>query len=443
MGTVTVLGGGISGLAVGYYLGPEKSVVYEADAHYGGHVYSEQQDGFVWDDGPHVSYTKNEYIRQVFSELVGGEFEEVQAEVVNYYKGHWIGHPAQSNLYQVPEPLRTRCVQSFLDARRNDPAEQPPPLNYEEWTHRAFGPVFAETFPAAYTRKYWTRDPSDLGIDWIGKRVYYPNVDDVVNGSKGPLGRSTYWVNLWRYPSVGGFFSYTHRLAEGARIEYGKKLVFIDFGKRLLGFEDGTRSTYEKLVSTLPLPVLIQCAEDAPSSVREAASKLKATRLLLVRVAANHPSVRKEPWLYVYDDDKISTRVSIQENFSPHNAPEGKTALSVEVCGSDFKPLPADRNAVAKQVQRELIEMGLLEGQDAVHSVSVRYCPWGQVIYDHNRRSALQCVNRFLDSHGVIRAGRYAQWGYMMTHDCVLRGKKVAEHLADRRVELAEFEIDD
>ena len=49
---------------------------------------------------------------------------------------------------------------------------------------------------------------------------------------------------------------------------------------------------------------------------------LKATRLLLVRVAANHPSVRKEPWLYVYDEDKISTRVSIQENFSPHNAPQ-------------------------------------------------------------------------------------------------------------------------
>ena len=165
--------------------------------------------------------------------------------------------------------------------------------------------------------------------------------------------------------------------------------------------------------------------------------------MLLVRVAANHPSVRKEPWLYVYDADKISTRVSIQENFSPHNAPAGKTALSVEVCGSDFKPLPTNRDAVAEQVQDELIEMGLLEGRDAVHAISVRYCPWGQVIYDHNRRPALECVNKFLDSVGVIRAGRYSQWGYMMTHDCVLRGKKVAEHLTDRKEALAEFEIDD
>ena len=48
----------------------------------------------------------------------------------------------------------------------------------------------------------------------------------------------------------------------------------------------------------------------------------------------------------------------------------------------------------------------------------------------------------FLDGMGVIRAGRYAQWGYLMTHDCFLRGKKVAEHLRTR-AELKDFDIDD
>jgi protoporphyrinogen oxidase len=443
MGTVTVLGAGIAGLSVSYYTGHDNCVVYEADSHYGGHVYSQEQGGCIWDDGPHVCYSKNEYVRQFFSELVGGAFEEVQAEVVNYYKGHWIEHPAQSNLYQIPEPLRSRCLESFLESREPQSANQAAPVNYEEWIRQAFGRVFADTFPAAYTRKYWTREPAELGTDWIGKRVYYPKIEDVTAGAKGPLGRSTYWVNLWRYPTTGGFFTYTHKLAEGARIQYGKKLTFVNFKKRLLGFEDGTQASFETLVSTLPLPVLIACAEDAPPDVKEAASLLKATRLILVRVAANHASVRKEPWLYVYDEDKISTRASIQENFSPHNAPAGRTALSVEVCGSDAKPLPTDRDAVVAQVQRELIQMGLVESPNAVHSVTVRYCPWGQVIYDHNRRPALERVKRFLEGFGVLRAGRYSQWGYMMTHDCVLRGKKVAEHLANRKEELPEFEIDD
>jgi protoporphyrinogen oxidase len=443
MRAVTVLGGGISGLAVSYYVGHDKCVIYEADSHYGGHVYSEEQAGCVWDDGPHVSYTRNEYIQQLFSELVAGQFEEVQAEVVNYYQGHWIDHPAQSNLYQVPEPLRTACLKSFLESRVENGNGQPPPTNYEQWIHQAFGRVFASTFPAVYTRKYWTREPADLGTDWIGKRVYYPKIEDVTAGAKAPLGRSTYWVNLWRYPSKGGFYTYTHKLAEGANIAYGKKLVAVNFKDHRLGFEDGTKATFDTLVSTLPLPVLIKCAEDAPADVRDAASQLMATRLLLVRVTANHKSVRKEPWLYVYDHDKISTRVSIQENFSPHNAPPGKTALSVEVCGSNAKPLPTDRNAVVDQVKQELIEMGLLESPAAVDAVSVRYCPWGQVVYDHNRRPALDRINRFLESFGVIRAGRYSQWGYMMTHDCVLRGKKIAEHLANGKQELGDFEIDD
>ena len=53
MERVTVLGGGISGLAVSYYVGHDNCVLYEADGHYGGHVYSETHDGCVWDDGPH------------------------------------------------------------------------------------------------------------------------------------------------------------------------------------------------------------------------------------------------------------------------------------------------------------------------------------------------------------------------------------------------------
>jgi protoporphyrinogen oxidase len=426
---------------VSLHVGHDQCVIYEADSHYGGHIYSEIENGFVWDDGPHVLFTKSEYVRQAWAEAVGGAFEEVPAAVVNYYQGHWIDHPAQSNLHQVPEPLRSRCVESFLEARRSE-GDKAAPANYEDWINRAFGKVFADTFPAAYTRKYWTTEPANLGTDWIGKRVYFPKIEDVVQGAKGPLGRDTYWVGLWRYPSQGGFYAYARKFVEGARIHYGKKLVCINFKKREMDFEDGSRSTYKTLVSTLPLPVLVECAEDAPDEVREAAALLRATRMYLVRLAVDHPSVRKEPWLYVYDEDKLSTRVSIQENFAPSNAPPGKTGLSIEVCGSDYKPLPPDSDSVARIVQDEMIDMGLVENAEAVMARSVRYCPWGQVIYDHNRRPALEIINRFLDKMGVIRAGRYSQWGYMMTHDCFLRGKNVADHIRTG-AELKEFDIND
>ena len=106
--------------------------------------------------------------------------------------------------------------------------------------------------------------------------------------------------------------------------------------------------------------------------------------------------------------------------------------MSVEVCGSDDKPLPTDQDETVRKVKDELLEMGLLENDDAITSTNGRYVRRGQIIYDHNRKSALQIVNAFLDNMGVVRVGRYAEWKYMMTHDCVLKAKHEAEKMESK-----------
>jgi protoporphyrinogen oxidase len=426
MKQITILGAGISGLCTSFHAGHDRCRIFEAKSYYGGHIFSFERDGFTWDDGPHVLFTDNEYVRSLFADGVDGAFEEKAPEVINYYKGHWIDHPGQSNLYQIPEPLRTQCLESFLEARS---VELTKPTTYEEWLNQAFGKVFARTFPAAYTRKYWATEPVDLGVDWIGERIYYPSVEDVKQGFNGPLGKSTYWVKQFRYPTRGGFISFVRKIASGAKIEFSKELKKINFGKRRMVFADGTNEEYQTLVSTLPLPVLIRASEDAPDKVREAVEQLKTTRFYMFDITANHPSKLKEQWVYIYDEDKATTRISITEKFSDQNAPTGSTGMSVEVCGSDRKPLRTDKEALALQVKDELVAMGLLESLDAVTSTHIRYVPFGQVIYDHNRKGALQIVNEFLDRVGIVRVGRYSEWKYAMTHDCVLKAKSEASKL--------------
>ena len=68
MEQVTILGAGISGLSASFHIGHERSQVYEAKPHYGGHIFSFVRDGFTWDDGPHVLFTDSEYVKQVFAE---------------------------------------------------------------------------------------------------------------------------------------------------------------------------------------------------------------------------------------------------------------------------------------------------------------------------------------------------------------------------------------
>ena len=81
-------------------------------------------------------------------------------------------------------------------------------------------------------------------------------------------------------------------------------------------------STYRRLVSTIPLPYLIKCSTDAPDDVREAASMLRSSQFYRIDVAVNHPRRRDEIWYYIYDEDKLSVRLSLMERFSPNNAPQ-------------------------------------------------------------------------------------------------------------------------
>ena len=180
-------------------------------------MHSEVVDGFTWDDGPHVSFTVNKYVREFLTDMVDGEDEAIPSLASNYYKGHWIAHPAQISLHQVPEPLRTQCLDSFL-ASRDDSR---PVRNYQDWLHVAFGEVFAQTFPAAYTRKYWTVDPAMLSIEWVGNRVMKPSIEQVQAGAAGPLGiQGPHYLHgkESRYPRRGGFMAYTHKMARGADI---------------------------------------------------------------------------------------------------------------------------------------------------------------------------------------------------------------------------------
>ena len=425
---IAILGAGLSGLSSTYHLDHKGVVVFEAKEHYGGHVYSWEQEGITWDDGPHISFTKNQYAMDLLADCVNGEYERVAIKAANYYQGHWIDHPAQTSLWQIPEPLRTRCLESFLDTIKQQHA---PPTNYEQWLHQAMGPVFADTFPAAYTRKYWTCEPRDLDVDWIGQRVMRPKVDDVVNSAKGPLPEGTYYVNDRepRYPSHGGFLAYCHKLAKGADIRYGKKLTQVDFGKQQLRFADGSEVSYRRLVSTIPVPYLIKISTDAPDDVREAAALLRSSMFYRVDVAVNHARLRDEIWYYIYDEDRLSTRMGVMERFSPNNAPPGKTAIQVEVYGSVFKPLPTDMEKVKATVVNELLEFGLIANREAIAYVNCALVPTGQIIYDLNRRRVLKTVNQYLDTQGVLRVGRYSEWKYLMSDACVLGGRRVSRHV--------------
>jgi protoporphyrinogen oxidase len=444
----TILGAGLAGLSCSYHLVHKNCILFERNSYAGGHIYSHRHDDFTWDEGPHVSFTKHSYVRNLFEQSVQGELLEYEVKVSNYFRGTWIPHPAQSNLYAVPEPYRSTCLDDFLKTR-NTITNERAPSNYAEWLQQAFGKTFASTFPAPYTRKYWTCDPQELSTDWVGERVFYPEVDAVIQGSREAQSTATHYITKVRYPSHGGFIAFGAELRAGARIHFDHNVEQINLKERVVSFANGKQHHYEKLISTLPLPELIRIAIDVPTDVRRAAESLCCSTLLLVNVTADHPAKHPYHWFYVYDEDKLSTRINHIELLSPHNAPTGKTGIQVEVYASRYKPFPASHSEIARTVVDELQEMGLIDTPESVHTHCI---PYANVIFDHRRRAAQNTVFSWLEQFGLMRedddlepmtmwekvkpqspgalalAGRFGQWKYFWTDDCVLRGKQLGKN---------------
>lgn len=443
----TILGAGLAGISASYHLGHENCMVFEKNAYVGGHIHSEEINGFTWDEGPHVSFTKNEYVKKLFADNTDQKYLEYPVETASYYNGIWIPHPAQSNLYALPQPLRENCLNDFLHSREkfnNDFS----PTNYAEWLKAAFGETFYYTFPKAYTLKYWTVDPTMLTTDWVGERVFYPNIEDVKRGYIKSPEIQTHYISKVRYPVRGGYYSYTNKIRNGMNVLFNMDLESISFKNKELKFIDGTSLVYENLIVTMPLPELI-AQSDAPENVKKSAMQLSCSSVLLVNITANHPTSLKYNWMYVYDTDKFSTRINCTELLSPENAPSGQTGIQVEVYFSKYKPITDSIESIAKEVVFELVEMGILQDKSKVTSLHTKFIKWANVICDHQRKESLNYVLDYLSLFGLERneqdlnpmtnwdsystsgkaelhlAGRFAEWKYYWTDDCVMRGTKI------------------
>lgn len=453
-----ILGAGISGLSCSYHLGHENCLVLEKKHTPFGHMSSYSQDDFIWDQGPHVSFTKDEYVRKLFADSVEQEFKEFEVKVGNYFKGHWIEHPAQTSFFQIPEPLRTRCLDSFLESRNKFDINSV--SNYQLWLEAALGPEFTNTFSGPYTRKYWTRNPYELTTDWIGERVLYPKIEDVIAGSKGPLPKSTHYINKVRYPKKHGYQSFGNKLLEGCNIQYGSEVVCIDLTAKQLWLANGKKHTFKNLINTLPLPVFINLCKDVPNKILEASRALNCTQLLLVNVTTPHRAKREENWIYIYDEDKYSTRINFTEKFSENNGPKDWSGIQSEVYFSRYKPLDKPPMEIGKIVEAELIQMGLIDdyklSTHKLRKTHIHYSPWANIVFDHQTKPALKEIFSWLETFGLARssddlspltnwknkraegapalptlslAGRFGQWKYYWSDDCLLRGAEIAGKL--------------
>src|SRR6185437_9735219 len=273
---VVVLGTGMAGFGAAWRLHAEglKPILYDKNAYYGGHTMSfRYESGFLFDVGPHISFTKNERIQNLFAESVEQHYETLQVSLNNYWQGYWPLHPAQLHLYGMPADLVVKVISDFADVHYGP---ERPIHNYSDWLYSSFGKAFAENFPMKYTRKYHTTEAANMSIDWLGPRFYRPTLQEVLQGALSPTPKNDYvhYVTHFRYPSEGGFRLFLNKFVPLSDLRLDHELISIDPRAHELAFANGAIASYDSLVSSVPLPDLIPMIKGAPQEVLEASQRL-------------------------------------------------------------------------------------------------------------------------------------------------------------------------
>lgn len=428
MPNIVVLGTGMAGFGAAHRLQQARirPVMYDKNSYYGGHTMSfRYESGFVFDIGPHISFTKDERIQGLFADSVGQLYETIQINLNNYWRGHWPQHPVQLHLHGLPDEVIVKVIADFVEERQKP---ERPVRNYDDWLVSSFGATFAELFPKQYTRKYHTTTADNMSTDWLGPRIYRPTLEEVLRGTVSASSPNIHYITHFRYPKQGGFVSYLRKFVPFGDIKLDHQVVSINPQARQLEFSNGLRAHYDALISSLPLPDVIRMIKGAPRDVVDASRRLACSSCVLVNIGVDRADLSKAHMSYFYDEDICFTRLSFPHMLSATNAPPGMGNIQAEVYFSDkYKPLSGSPDDWIDPVKRDLLRCGILREGDRVVCSKAMYLPYANIIFDLERADALKIVHGYLDDIGIAYCGRYGDWGYMWTDESFKSGEAAAE----------------
>ena len=195
--------------------------------------------------------------------------------------------------------------------------------------------------------------------------------------------------------------------------------------------KDGTEIEYDQLVSTMPLPALIQAmGDEAPEEVREAAAALRYTSVRCVNIGVGRETLTEKHWIY-YPEETVFHRIFVQGNASPHCNPPGGFGLTCEITYSDAKPLPCDGDALVQRCIEDCHRVGFFQPGDPIWAANQVDMPVAYVVYDHDRARNVNVIREWLSAQDIVLAGRYAEWEYYNSDHAFIAGKKAAEQVAE------------
>ncbi len=412
-----IIGAGFAGLSAAHAL-RGKCEVIEAGSRPGGLCRTEVEGGFTFDYTGHLMHLREGAAKDFILNNTPVRMNILERRAFIYSHGTYTGYPYQINNYGLPVKTVEENLRGFFRARLSGRVSE---KSFLSWINTSLGSGIAKNFMAPYNSKLWKHPLEKLTLEWLGRFVPSPSMEEVLEGilPKGRKGAG-YNANFY-YPEKGGIESVIKGIYEGVKdcVSLNEKGVRIDTERRVVITGKGKRP-YERLISTMPLKSLLEMT--GKGTHRAYSKKLKAVNVYCLNIGFKLKKQIDMSWVYVPEKKHPFYRIGFPHNFSGLNAPEGFGSVFCEVSFHGNKPPAGTDGAIIEG----LIAMGIIESRADIEVLLPMTLKGAYVIYDRERREILDKVVPELESKGIFLAGRYGRWEYSSMEDAVVEGFEAA-----------------
>ena len=439
---IAILGAGVSGLSLARMLQqggiPLSDLhLFEADDQTGGLCQSKTVDGFTYDvAGGHILFSKDVEAMDWMRREGGGEDSFVQRDrnTKIRFDDRWVQYPFENGLGDLPDVAKFECLRGYVESWHKRQLEErdgtsQAPRDFKSWIRWRFGDGIADHFMDPYNEKIWKRPLEDITSEWVAGRVPDAPIDDVLRAAIGIRTEGYTHQAIFYYPKQGGFQAITDGITRTVESQVRLSTKVEHVVKHGEGWKVNGED-FDLVVSTLPLNEVPDVLEGVPEGVASAMRGLAYNSLVTFLVALDRPEHPNLSWVYLPQHRQGPVnRVTYMSNYSPGNAPEGKTSFLFEITAPGGQPLPGQE--LEAEVLRGVEDAGLLKRDEVLFTdrSSVEYA---YIVYDHHlferRRTALD----WCEQHGFQLLGRFGHYDYFNSDQCVIAARELAGSILSR-----------
>ena len=419
-GRIVIVGAGPCGLGCARELaaiGHEDFEVLEATGAVGGLASSVvDPQGFTWDLGGHVVFSHYGEFDRLLAEVMGDDLLHHQRSSFIRVGDSWVPYPFQNNLHHLPPALAEEALAGLITAGTSAGSAVGSNVDFGTWMTATFGDGIVRQFMRPYNEKVWAHPVEMMSAGWIADRVsvvpWQQALASVVHQRDQPGWGPN---NLFAFPSTGGTGEIYRRaalpLADHIRFESDVQSIAASRRSMVVA---GGEQTYDHLVWTGPLDILVRLISDAPADVVRSADALLHNSVTIVGIGCETPLSDEGSWFYFPEPEVPFYRATNFAKYSPRNVPLGRTdrysSWMTEIASSSWRPLDSD--GLVDRVISSLRTVGLVAPDAPIVSAHVHHIPYAYPVPTRGRDEALAVIQPWLMAHGIYARGRFGAWRY-------------------------------